>query len=208
MSAVLAIWNDCKAGREAVYEAWYREEHLIERLNVPGFEVGRRYIALDAELRYLTSYEVANAEVLQSSEYLGRLNTPSARTRDIMQDGFENMSRTVCNRTLSTGPIRGAIVVTAAWSDGSDHSDHFDDLSAQEAVLHAELWLAAGKISDQPTAEQALRGKDKSISCCLLLEFSSERDARQPFDDLRRAAPEADVGLYQKTCELRESDLT
>lgn len=208
MRAVLAIWNDCKAGREPVYEAWYREEHLIERLSVPGFQVGRRYIALDAGHRYLTSYEVANAGVLQSSEYLARLDTPTARTRDIMLDGFENMSRTVCNRALSKGPIRGAIVVTAAWSDRSDQSDRFDDLSAQEAVLHAELWFAVDQKHGQPAAEETLRGKDKSISYCLVLEFSSERDARKSLGDLRQAAPEAEVGLYQKICELREGDLT
>ena len=34
---ILAIWNDCRAGREAEFEAWFQGEHLLERLAVPGF---------------------------------------------------------------------------------------------------------------------------------------------------------------------------
>ena len=38
---ILAIWHDCAPGREAEFEAWYQQEHLIERLAVPGFLFGR-----------------------------------------------------------------------------------------------------------------------------------------------------------------------
>jgi hypothetical protein len=36
---ILAIFNDCRAGREAEFEAWFQGEHLLERLAVPGFFV-------------------------------------------------------------------------------------------------------------------------------------------------------------------------
>jgi len=39
---ILAIWNDCRAGREAEFEAWFQGEHLLERLAVPGFLFARR----------------------------------------------------------------------------------------------------------------------------------------------------------------------
>lgn len=44
---VLAIWNDCRAGREAEFEEWFQGEHLLERLAVPGFPAAgiRRYPA-------------------------------------------------------------------------------------------------------------------------------------------------------------------
>ena len=34
---ILAIFNDCRPGREAEFEEWFQGEHLLERLAVPGF---------------------------------------------------------------------------------------------------------------------------------------------------------------------------
>ena len=31
---ILAIWNDCAVGQETVFEDWYRNEHLAERLAI------------------------------------------------------------------------------------------------------------------------------------------------------------------------------
>ena len=45
---VLAIFNDCRDGREAEFEAWFQGEHLLERLAVPGFLFGRRHRAISA----------------------------------------------------------------------------------------------------------------------------------------------------------------
>ena len=48
MSAgILAIWNDCAPGLEARYEHWYRSEHLVERVSVPGFRSGRLAVRSD-----------------------------------------------------------------------------------------------------------------------------------------------------------------
>ena len=43
---ILAIFNDCRPGREAEFEAWFQGEHLIERLAVPGFLFGRRFSSM------------------------------------------------------------------------------------------------------------------------------------------------------------------
>jgi len=208
MSAVLAIWNDCKPGREAVYEAWYREEHLIERMGVYGFEVGRRYVAVDAVQTYLTTYEVEALQVLRSAEYLARIDNPTPRTRDIMRDGFMNMSRTVCRRTRVNGPIRGVFVVTLAWTANVDHAPIIEAIQKRGEALHTELWVSAERpTADATTTEEALRGHDTKIDTCLLAEFPDETSGRGEAALLRQAAPEATVGLYHKICELREGDL-
>jgi hypothetical protein len=41
---ILAIWNDCAAGHEAEFEAWFQGEHLLERL-VRLFQLLRRRAA-------------------------------------------------------------------------------------------------------------------------------------------------------------------
>ena len=48
---ILAIFNDCRAGREAEFEAWFQGEHLLERLSVPGFLFGRRHKAISGARR-------------------------------------------------------------------------------------------------------------------------------------------------------------
>ncbi len=78
---VLAIWHDCADGREAEIEAWYQQEHLIERLGVPGFMYGRRHEALSAMPRYFTSYVAESADILTSRPYLDRLEIPTPLTR-------------------------------------------------------------------------------------------------------------------------------
>lgn len=77
MSGILGIWNDCAEGRESAYEEWYQSEHLIERLNVPGFQIGRRYEAIEAVRRFLTTYEVEHPNVLTSADYRQRLENPT-----------------------------------------------------------------------------------------------------------------------------------
>ena len=44
----VAIWHDLlPAGRDDFHE-WHNREHMPERVAIPGFRRGRRYIAVDA----------------------------------------------------------------------------------------------------------------------------------------------------------------
>ena len=36
---ILAIFNDCRAGREAEFETWFQGEHLVERLVGAGLSL-------------------------------------------------------------------------------------------------------------------------------------------------------------------------
>ena len=95
---ILAIFNDCRAGREAEFEAWFQGEHLVERLAVPGFLFGRRHKAVSGAPGYFNFYMVETPEVLTSKPYLERLDNPTPMTRTIMSEVFVNMNRTVCRR--------------------------------------------------------------------------------------------------------------
>ena len=39
------------------FNEWYNNEHLDERINIPGFRRARRYEAIKANIKYLTTYE-------------------------------------------------------------------------------------------------------------------------------------------------------
>jgi hypothetical protein len=68
---------------EAEFNAWYDDEHLPERLSVPGFRSARRWIAEAAPGagKYLATYELDSMAVLHSAAYLARLDNPTPWTR-------------------------------------------------------------------------------------------------------------------------------
>lgn len=55
---------------EDEFNAWYDTEHVAERLAVPGFETGLRYVCIAGAPRYMAMYDMRNPAVLDSPEYL------------------------------------------------------------------------------------------------------------------------------------------
>jgi hypothetical protein len=101
--AALGIWMDVDAAGLDDFNAWYRAQHLPERLAVPGFLRGRRYESEADGPRYFTLYETADASVLSSAPYLERLNTPTDWTRRALSL-VRRMVRTPYRRVAAAGP--------------------------------------------------------------------------------------------------------
>jgi hypothetical protein len=55
---------------EEEFNAWYDTEHVPERLAVPGFETGLRYVCLSGTPRYLAMYDLEGPAVLETPAYL------------------------------------------------------------------------------------------------------------------------------------------
>jgi hypothetical protein len=55
---------------EEEFNAWYDSEHIPERLSVPGFVTGLRYVCVSGHPRYLALYDLESYEVLRSPAYL------------------------------------------------------------------------------------------------------------------------------------------
>ena len=131
--AVVAIWNGiAPEGRDEFY-AWHLQEHMPERVGIPGFRRGRRYVALEAATQpeFFTLYETDTLQVLQGQDYANRLNAPSPWTRTAtaaFRDTFRALARVVESR----GPGMGGAVMTLRF-----------DL-AEPAAMLAVLREAAG----------------------------------------------------------------
>jgi len=87
--AVLALWNDVDRIHDADYNDWHANEHVPERLTVPGMLWGLRFQAVDSASgpRYLTLYGLRDTQVLDSAAYQHLLAWPtpmSARMRRVM----------------------------------------------------------------------------------------------------------------------------
>jgi hypothetical protein len=209
-AGVLAIWNNCAPGAEAQYEHWYRSEHLAERVAIEGFVAGWRYEAVDGTPRYFTHFETTSPQVLFSEAYLARVNDPTPLTRRVMSELFTDMSRTVCERALRLGDLRGAWAAVLRY-DAPQAPDRLRAglaaLAGSEAVLRAELWLAVDTPAPAPSAEQRLRGADATIAACVLLECTTEDEAHAAARAGRGRLPAADdVGVYRMLCSLHRAD--
>ena len=60
---------DIDPADEDDFNRWYEEEHLAERMSVPGFLHARRYTALEGSPKYLALYDLESPEVLNSAAY-------------------------------------------------------------------------------------------------------------------------------------------
>jgi hypothetical protein len=109
--AVVAIWNDIEPGARDNFEEWHNRQHIPERVGIPGFLRGRRYIARTGAPQYFTLYEAESAEVLVGQDYLNRLNNPTDWTRQSTA-AFRNTSRGICRVVLSLGVAQGGFMLT------------------------------------------------------------------------------------------------
>jgi hypothetical protein len=206
---ILAIWNDCRAGREAEFEAWFQGEHLLERLAVPGFLFGRRHQAISGPCGYFNFYLVESPAVLTSKPYLERLDHPTPMTRKVMSEIFINMNRTICHRTLRRGAFRGAYAVTARFDIAPEMSALTalaENLVHDAGVASCEIWSAVDPAGLPVSMEEKLRGGDKKIKACLMVDTLRQRDAEKLGERLSQQFAGAEVGVFRVLCQLGQGD--
>jgi hypothetical protein len=80
-AGLLMVWCDVPADKEPDFNRWYNEEHLSERLSVPGFLSAARYEAVKGGPKHLAVYELENAAVMDSEAYKKVSSNPTEWTR-------------------------------------------------------------------------------------------------------------------------------
>jgi len=68
-TGLLMVWTDVPADKEKDFNRWYNEEHLAERLAIPGFLSAARYEAVKGNPKHLAYYELESPAVLESAAY-------------------------------------------------------------------------------------------------------------------------------------------
>ena len=70
-SALLMVWAEVPADKEDDFNGWYNEEHLAERLAIPGVLSAARYESdSPGAPKHLAMYELENIGVMTSDAYL------------------------------------------------------------------------------------------------------------------------------------------
>lgn len=161
----VAIWHDiAPEGRDEFY-AWHGEEHMPERVGIPGFLRGRRYVAFDADLEFFNLYEALTPQVLVGGDYLRRLEAPTPWTRATVTH-FRSVARSICRVAATYGRGCGGTVATLRYdvgeSDAARHERIMADevlprLAAERGIAGAHLLIADAEASGRETAEQRAR---------------------------------------------------
>ena len=106
--AAIAMWWDVAADVRAEWEDWHTNEHFPERLAIPGFLRGSRWVSGE---HYFVLYEAESLDVISSGTYLARLNDPTPWSRKMMPH-HRNMVRSLCNVKASAGAGLGQYMLT------------------------------------------------------------------------------------------------
>lgn len=173
-SAAMVLYYGIEASAIADHDHWHTHEHLPERLSVPGFVRASRWVAVEAEPRYLVLYEVEEVAVLSGAPYLERLNNPTPWTTRMMPS-FRGMVRGFCGVTASAGEGLGHALVSVRYTAKPGAEAGLQRWLAGEVLpaMAARPGLASAHLlapAAQPpmTKEQGIRGRDADMPLVLL----------------------------------------
>lgn len=81
-TALLMVWAEVPPDKEHDFNRWYNEEHLAERLAIPGVLSAARYESTTPGApKHLAMYELQDISVLNSPEYLNARQSPTDWTK-------------------------------------------------------------------------------------------------------------------------------
>jgi hypothetical protein len=163
----------------AEHDQWHTQEHLLERLSIPGFVRGTRWVALQGQPRYFVMYEVAQLATLTSAAYLERLNHPSPWTAKIMPY-YRGMIRGFCSVTGSFGMGIGHAGLLLRFKPAPGTGSALRDWLLQDLALLpsrpgiGSVHLFEGAVTPGMTNEQCIRGADADFDWALFVTGYSE----------------------------------
>ena len=211
----VAIWHDIAPEGREVFYAWHGQEHMPERVGIPGFLRGRRYVAIEADLEFFNLYEALSVEVLKGQDYTARVNAPTPWTLAAVKH-FRSVARSICRVAHSAGPAQGGLIATLRYdvpeAQTAEHRaallrQFVPDLLARAGVAGVHVLTADAEASGVATAEQKARGVANAVPRWVLLlegwgdeaEFASLAKAELAGEKLTALGGEGpfDLGLYR-----------
>ncbi len=168
---------------QQAYRQWHNAEHMPERVGIPGFLLGRRYLQAGDATRFLMCYDTLGEQVLVSGAYLHALNHPTPWTQRALS-WFRNPERNVYTLRASRGaaaPSAAPVLAVARFDAGTVQTD-----ALPEGVSRLALYGLDGAGSSVHTQEAGIHGARSAQDGGLLwLECSDVQLLNQP--DRRQA---------------------
>ena len=218
--AAVAMWWDVSPEARVEWEDWHTHEHMPERLAIPGFLRGTRWIALTGEPSYFVLYEAMRAATITSGRYLERLNNPTPWSQKMMPH-HRNMVRSLCRIRAAFGGGLAHVIATIRFSPSKRRrgsllkwlaAEVMPSLPTRKGLSGAWLLEALPQHDVPQTAEQIIRGGDANADCVLLVGgYDADAVRAVVAEDLREleahgVAPGRVEGLYRCAYSLTTKD--
>jgi hypothetical protein len=202
-TGVVAIWHELLPEAKNDFYEWHNREHMPERLGIPGFQRGRRYIAVRGAPEYFNLYEADSPDVLRGPDYLQRLNAPTPWTRQVVTS-FRAVARGICRVLYSAGVGQGGAMLTLRFSVGSDAQEAVARLLREQllpaavdrpGVAGVHLCRADAEGSRIETVERKARAGETAIPDWIVMIEGNDADTVEGAVQPVRAALEALPGV-------------
>ena len=175
-------------GSEVEFHDWYDHEHIPGRLQLRGFSAARRYIARSGSPRFLTVYELADLDVLNSDAYRQLKHNPSPRTSRMLSTA-KGFTRFVCAQVSDTGACPPApwlsVVAFSVPDDDEPIFNWWYDREHVPALMSSALWQRVRRF-------RVTDGEGGPWTHLALHELTSETAIAAPERDLASQTPLCD----------------
>jgi hypothetical protein len=210
--AAVAIWCDVAPAARDEFDDWHAHEHMPERLSIPGFLRGSRWVTADGA--YFMLYEAQTADTVTTGPYLERLNDPTPWSRKMMPQ-HRNMVRSVCRVHCAFGAGLGRALLTVRFSPqpGSEErleawlaAELLPGLPSQKGLLAAQLLRNIASPAAAQTTEQKLRGSDAAADWIVLVSGYDAKAVAAVAAGPMREVPVA-ARVYGLACVMNAGDV-
>jgi hypothetical protein len=133
-NGLLAVWMEPPPEHEDDFNRWYDDEHLPERMAIPGFLSARRYESLAGEPKYIALYYLEDLGVLGGDAYQKVRANATPWTRKVMDYVKHNIRREY-ELLLSVGespPEPAPFVYIVGLETAPEHEDELNRWYNQE----------------------------------------------------------------------------
>lgn len=145
-TGMLLSQMECSASLEPEFHEWYDDEHIPERMNVPGFLSAARYEVVGEGPRFLARYNLEDLSALEHPDYVKIKQHPSERTDKILSSVslFTRYLAAVCSvhqrQDAPDRPGDSPYILVVAFNAPQEAREDLANWYEQE---HAEMLLKA-----------------------------------------------------------------
>src|SRR6266850_1496747 len=196
VKAAVTIWCEVAPDVRDEFDDWHAHEHMPERLSIPGFLRGSRWVG---DAGYFMLYEAQSETTITAGAYLERLNNPTPWSRKMMPH-HRNMVRGLCRVEASYGAALGQALLTVRFSGNPETARKLarflSELASRKGLVAAHLLRNIAPVHAAQTTEQKLRGGDAAPDWIALVSgYSAEALASLASKELN--LPGSVVGIYR-----------
>ena len=208
---MLLVSTNVDPAHEDDFNRWYDQEHVNERVAIPGFVSCARDRTTRGSRRYLGLYRTTSLAVFQTAAYQQALQHPTAWSVTSLAR-MQNPMRRVCSIEMETGAGTGAwlamliLATSATNTDVTRIARLASELLTLDGVVLARLLVPDAALSTPLPAEDR---RERRLDPLFLIEASAEAAVANAGRHAARhvGAGSDDLSVFQLMWQLRQTDL-